>query len=181
MIWIDLIILLACIVWGARLGGIGLGTVAALGMGIFVFGFGRAPGKFPGEVLLIVLCVVTAAAALQAAGGLDALVSLAETVLRRHPRQITLLAPLISYVFTFVSGTGHVSYSLLPIIAEVSRKVKERPERPLSISVIASQAAVTASPMSAATAGLVALLSKSGHFWLTDILMVCNSSELHGS
>lgn len=180
MIWFDLIVVLACIVWGARLGGIGLGTVAALGMCFFVFGLGRAPGNFPGEVLLIVLCVVTAAAALQAAGGLDLMVSVAEKVLRRHPRQITLLAPLISYIFTFVSGTGHVSYSLLPIIAEVSRKVKERPERPLSISVIASQVAVTASPMSAATAGMVALFSKNGSFGLTDILLVCIPSTLIG-
>ena len=129
MIWVDLAILLACILIGARLGGIGLGAVAALGMSVIVFGFGRTPGSFPGEVLVIVLCVVTAAAALQAAGGLDLMVSLAEKLLRRHPRRITILAPLISYVFTFVCGTGHVSYSLLPIIAEVSRKVKERPER----------------------------------------------------
>jgi anaerobic C4-dicarboxylate transporter DcuA len=180
MIWADLIVVLVCIILGARLGGIGLGTVAALGLSLFVFGLGRAPGQFPGEVLLIVLCVVTLAAALQAAGGLDLMVSIAETALRRHPHQITLLAPLISYLFTFVSGTGHVSYSLLPIIAEVSRKVKERPERPLSISVIASQAAVTASPMSAATAGMVALLSKGGRFGLTDILVVCIPSTLAG-
>ena len=180
MIWVDLVLVLVCIVLGARLGGIGLGTVAALGLTLFVFGLGRAPGQFPGEVLLIVLCVVTLAAALQAAGGLDLMVSVAEKALRRHPRQITLLAPLISYLFTFVSGTGHVSYSLLPIIAEVSLKVKERPERPLSISVIASQAAVTASPMSAATAGMVALFSKTGRFGLTDILLVCIPSTLIG-
>lgn len=180
MIWFDLIVVLACIIWGARLGGIGLGTVAALGMSFLVFGLGRAPGSFPGEVLLIVLCVVTAAAALQGAGGLDLMVTVAEKVLRRHPRQITFLAPLISYLFTFVSGTGHVSYSLLPIIAEVSRKVKERPERPLSISVIASQAAVTASPMSAATAGMVALFSKIGTLGLTDVLMICIPSTLVG-
>ena len=180
MIWADLIVVLACILLGARLGGIGLGTVAALGLSIFVFGLGRAPGQFPGEVLLIVLCVVTVAAALQAAGGLDLMVSIAESLLRRHPRQITILAPLISYLFTFVSGTGHVSYSLLPIIADVSRKVKERPERPLSISVIASQSAVTASPMSAATAGMVALFSKTGGFGLTDVLLVCIPSTLIG-
>lgn len=180
MIWADLAILLACILIGARLGGIGLGTVAALGMSVIVFGFRRAPGSFPGEVLLIVLCVVTAAATLQAAGGLDLMVSLAERLLRRHPRRITILAPLISYVFTFVCGTGHVSYSLLPIIAEVSKKVKERPERPLSISVIASQFAVTASPLSAATAGMVALFSKSGSFGLKDVLIVCVPSTLIG-
>jgi anaerobic C4-dicarboxylate transporter DcuA len=180
MIWLDLIIVLACIVWGGRLGGMGLGAVAALGMMLFVFLFGRAPGGFPGEVLLIVLCVVTAAGALQAAGGLDLMVSMAEKVLRRHPRQITFLAPFVTYVFTFVSGTGHVAYSLLPIIAEVSRKVKERPERPLSISVISSQAAVTASPMSAATAGMVALLSKNGTLGLTDVLLICVPSTLVG-
>src|SRR4051812_31076689 len=180
MIWLDLIIVLVCILWGSRLGGIGLGTVAALGMALFVFGFGRAPGTFPGEVLLIVLCVVTAAAALQAAGGLELMVSVAEKILRRHPKQITFVAPFVSYLFTFVSGTGHVAYSLLPIIAEVSRKVKERPERPLSISVIASQVAVTASPMSAATAGLVALLAKNGGPGLTEVLIVCIPSTLIG-
>jgi len=180
MIWVDLLILLACILLGSRLGGIGLGTVAALGMSLIVFGFHRAPGSFPGEVLLIVLCVVTAAAALQATGGLDLMVFVAEKVLRRHPHRITFLAPLISYLFTFVSGTGHVAYSLLPIIAEVSHKVKERPERPLSISVIASQAAVTASPLSAATAGMVALFSTSGSFGLKDILLVCVPSTLIG-
>ena len=180
MIWVDLVILLVCILLGSRLGGIGLGTVAALGMSLIVLGFGRAPGSFPGEVLLIVLCVVTAAATLQAAGGLDLMVSVAGKVLRRHPQRITILAPLVSYLFTFVSGTGHVAYSLLPIIAEVSLKVKERPERPLSISVIASQAAVTASPLSAATAGMVALFSGAGSFGLKDVLMVCVPSTLIG-
>src|SRR5512139_1324827 len=100
MIWFDLLVVLACIVWGARLGGIGLGTVAALGMSLLVFGFGRAPGNFPGEVLLIVLCVVTAAAALQAAGGFDLMVFVGEKVLRQLLRQISLLAPFISYLFT---------------------------------------------------------------------------------
>src|SRR5215469_6976579 len=180
MIWLDFGTLLACILIGARLGGIALGAVAALGMSVIVFGFGRMPGSFPGEVLLIVLCVVTAAAALQAAGGLELMVSLAEKLLRRHPGRITILAPLISYLFTFVCGTGHVSYSLLPIIAEVSRKVHERPERPMSISVIASQFAVTASPLSAATAGMVALFSKSGNFGLKDILIVCVPATLIG-
>ena len=180
MLWLDFAILLTCILIGARLGGIGLGTVAAFGMSVIVFGFGRSPGSFPGEVLLIVLCVVTAAAALQAGGGLDLMVSVAEKLLRRHPARITILAPLISYVFTFVCGTGHVSYSLLPIIAEVSRKVNERPERPLSISVIASQFAVTSSPLSAATAGMVALFSKSGQFGLKDVLLVCVPSTLIG-
>jgi anaerobic C4-dicarboxylate transporter DcuA len=180
MIWLDLAILLTCILWGARLGGVGMGTMAALGMGLLVFGLGRTPGNFPGEVLLIVLCVVTAAATLQAAGGVTLMVGFAENVLRRNPQWIIFLAPFISYLFTFLCGSSHVVYSVLPIIAEVSRKVKERPERPLSISVIASQAAVTASPLSAATAGMVALLAKNGQLGLRDVLIICVPSTLAG-
>ena len=131
MIWSDLAIVLAAILFGARLGGIGLGTVGALGLSVLIFAFGRSPGNFPGEVLLIVLCVVTAAAALESAGGLALMVSVAERVLRRNPQWITFLAPLISYLLTVLCGTSHVIYSILPIIAEVSRKVKERPERPI--------------------------------------------------
>ncbi len=134
MIWADLVVVLVCILSGARLGGIGLGTVAALGLSFFVFGLGRAPGQFPGEVLLIVLCVVTLAASLQAAGGLDLMVSVAEKVLRRHPRQVTLAgsADLLCFQLRFRNG-AHI---ILPAAYHCRsfRKVKERPERPLSIS-----------------------------------------------
>jgi len=172
MLWLDLGILLASILIGARLGGIGLGTAAALGLSVLVFGLGRTPGNLPGEVLLIVLCVVTAAAALQAAGGLDLMVAYAEKVLQQNPQRITFVAPLISYVFTFLCGTSHVIYSILPIITEVSRKVNERPARPMSLAVIASQAAVTASPLSAATAGMVALFANSGTIGLMDVMII---------
>ncbi|MBK5612957.1 anaerobic C4-dicarboxylate transporter family protein, partial [Salmonella enterica] len=113
-------------------------------------------------VILIILSVVLAAASLQAAGGLDLLVKLAEKILRRHPRYITLLAPFICYIFTFMSGTGHVVYSLLPVISEVARDSGIRPERPLSISVIASQQAITASPISAAMAAMIGLMAPLG-------------------
>jgi len=141
--------------FGARIGGVFLGMVGGLGVGVLVFGFGLTPSSPPIDVILIILSVVLAASSLQASGGLDLLVRLAEKMLRRHPRYITLLAPFICYIFTFMSGTGHVVYSLLPVISEVARDSGIRPERPLSISVIASQQAITASPISAAMAAMI--------------------------
>jgi anaerobic C4-dicarboxylate transporter DcuA len=108
----------------------------------------------PRTVLGMILAVVTAASTMQAAGGLDYLVTLAERALRIWPAGITIVAPIVAYVFTFAAGTGHIVYALLPVIAEVSRKAGVRPERPLSIATIASQQAITASPISAATVAL---------------------------
>jgi len=109
--------------------------------------------------MLMIVAVIAAAGCMQAAGGLDLMVSLAEKFLRRHPQRITLFAPVVTYLFTFVAGTGHVAYSVLPVIAEVARETKIRPERPLSIAVIASQQAITASPISAATVALLSMLA----------------------
>jgi anaerobic C4-dicarboxylate transporter DcuA len=179
MIWLEFAVVLAAIFWGARVGGAGLGTVAGIGLAVLVFVFGLPPSSPPGEVLAIILAVVTAAATMQAAGGMDLLVSLAERTLKARPNWITFAGPLVSYAFTFCAGTGHVAYSVLPVIAEVSRKAGIRPERPMSISVIASQAAITASPLSAATAAMVALLSPQG-IELGDILLICVPSTLLG-
>ncbi|MBX3464154.1 MAG: anaerobic C4-dicarboxylate transporter [Planctomycetes bacterium] len=179
MIWAQFAVVLAVIFLGARIGGVGLGTMAGIGLAVLVFGFGLPPAGPPGEVLAIILAVVIAAATMQAAGGMDLLVTVAERLLRARPRQITFVGPLVSYAFTFCAGTGHVAYSILPVIAEVSRKAGIRPERPLSISVIASQAAITASPLSAATAAMVALLSAYG-IELGTILLVCVPSTLLG-
>lgn len=173
MIWAEFIVVLAAIVVGARVGGAGLGTVAAIGLAILVFGFGLPPSSPPATVLAIIVTVVTAAATMQAAGGLDLLVVLAERALRARPQYITFVAPAVAYAFTFVSGTGHVAYAILPVIAEVARKAGIRPERPMSISVIASQQAITASPLAAATAALLALLDADGKVGLTQILMIC--------
>jgi anaerobic C4-dicarboxylate transporter DcuA len=158
MIWIELCILLACILVGAQLGGIALGTVAGLGLAIFVFFFGMPPGGPPGSVLGMIIAVITALAAMQAAGGLDYLVAVAERVMRRHAQYITIVAPLVTYLLVFASGTTHVIYALLPVIAEVSRKAGIRPERPMSISVIAGFQGVIASPISAATVAMIGLL-----------------------
>jgi len=180
MVWIELCVLLACILVGARLGGIGLGTVAGLGLVALVFVFGLPPGMPPRTVLGMIIAVVTAAATMQAAGGLNYLATLADRALRVWPGGITIIAPIVTYVVTFAAGTVHIVYALLPVIAEVSRKAGIRPERPLSIATIASQQAITASPISAATVALLALLTPQG-VHLQQILMICIPSTLLGS
>jgi len=162
MIWIELIILLSCIVIGARLGGIALGTVAGIGLLVFVFFFGLPPGGPPGSVLGMIIAVITALATMQAAGGLDYLVSVAERIMRKRPQYITFVAPIVTYLLVFASGTAHVIYALLPVIAEVARNGKVRPERPLSISVIAGFQGVIASPISAATVAMLGFLLVQG-------------------
>lgn len=180
MVWAEFVVVLTAIVIGARLGGAGLGTAAAIGLAILVFGFGLPPSSPPVTVLAIIIAVVTAAASMQAAGGLDLLVVLAERALRAKPKYITFIAPAVAYLFTFCSGTGHVAYAILPVIAEVARKAGIRPERPMSISVIASQQAITASPLAAATAALLGLLDKDGTVGLSQILMICIPSTFFG-
>ena len=157
-----MIILLACIVIGARIGGIALGTVGGIGLLVFVFVFGLPPGGPPQSVLGMIIAVITALATMQAAGGLDYLVSVAEKIMRKRPQYITFVAPIVTYVLVLASGTAHVIYALLPVIAEVSRNGKIRPERPLSISVIAGFQGVIASPISAATVAMLGFLLTQG-------------------
>ena len=159
---IELLIFFACIFIGARLGGIALGTVAGIGLAIFVFVFALPPGGPPPGVLGMIIAVITALAAMQAAGGLDYLVSLAERIMRRHPQYIVFIAPVATYLLVLGSGTTHVIYALLPVIAEVARKGGVRPERPLSISVIAGFHGNIASPISAATVAMLGLMTAQG-------------------
>lgn len=170
---------LTAIIVGARLGGIGLGVMGGIGLGILTFVFGLQPTAPPIDVMLMIVAVITAAACMQAAGGLDLMVKAAEHLLRKRPAQITFLSPLVTYFFSFVAGTGHVAYSVLPVIAEVARETKIRPERPLGIAVIASQQAITASPISAATVALLGLLT-GFNISLLDILMVTIPATLFG-
>ncbi len=179
MIFIQLAILLICIFIGARMSGIGLGVMGMIGLLILLFVFGVQPSDPPLEVMLIIMSVVTAAAALQAAGGMDYLVSVAAKILRSRPGQITILGPLVTYCFTLFAGTAHISYSILPIIAEVAIKARIRPERALSMSVTAAHMGITASPVSAASAALLTVLTASG-IRLADILMVCIPATLIG-
>jgi anaerobic C4-dicarboxylate transporter DcuA len=179
MVILQLIILLICIFIGARMSGIGLGVMGMIGLLVLLFVFHMQPSDPPLEVMLIILSVVTAAAALQAAGGMDYLVGLAGKLLRSRPGQITILGPLVTYFFTLFAGTAHISYSIMPIIAEVAIKKRIRPERALSMSVTAAHMAITASPVSAATAALLTVLAPSGTK-LADILLICIPSTIIG-
>lgn len=162
---------------GARMGGVGLGLWGAVGLLVLVVGFDVAPANIPGEVILIVLTVIVAASAMEVAGGIDFLVRVAERIIRRNPKQITIIAPLVTYGFTFAAGTGHIVYPLLPVIYEVAHENGIRPERPMAIAVIASQQAITASPVSAATAAMIGLLAPH-HIGLVQILLICVPSTL---
>jgi anaerobic C4-dicarboxylate transporter DcuA len=176
---LELVVLLAAIALGARTGGVGMGLWGGVGLAVLVFGFNEKPGAIPGEVLLIILTVIMAASAMEAAGGIDYLVRIAAGIIRKSPRYVTIIAPLVAYLFTFLSGTGHVFYPLLPVIYEVAMKGRVRPERPIAVATIASQQAVTASPVSAATAALIAILGTHG-FGLAQILAICVPATLLG-
>ena len=176
---LQLLVVLLCIIVGARLGGMGLGVMGGLGVALLTFVFGLQPTSPPVDVMLMIAAVISAAASMQAAGGLDYMVKVAERLLRKHPQYITILAPLVTYTFTFLAGTGHVAYSVLPVIAEVARETKIRPERPLGIAVIASQQAITASPISAATVALLGLLA-GFDITLFDILKISVPATLAG-
>lgn len=177
--WLQLIVVLVAIIIGARLGGIGLGVMGGLGLALLCFVFGLRPTAPPIDVMLMIVAVISAASCMQAAGGLDYMVKLAERMLRKHPSRVTLLSPLVTYLFTFVAGTGHIAYSVLPVIAEVARETKIRPERPLGIAVIASQQAITASPISAATVALLGMLA-GFDISLFDILKISVPATLIG-
>ncbi|HBX19502.1 MAG TPA: C4-dicarboxylate ABC transporter, partial [Porphyromonadaceae bacterium] len=176
---LQLLIVLIAIIIGARLGGIGLGVMGGIGLAILTFVFGLQPTSPPIDVMLMIAAVISAASCMQATGGLDYMVDLAEKLLRKNPSKVTWISPMVTYLFTFVAGTGHVAYSVLPVIAEVATETKVRPERPLGVSVIASQQAITASPISAATVALLALLAPFD-VTLLDILKISIPSTLIG-
>ncbi|MBE2894999.1 anaerobic C4-dicarboxylate transporter family protein [Spirabiliibacterium falconis] len=171
MFLIQFAIVLLCILIGARIGGIGLGVMGGMGLAVLAFVFDLKPGSPPIDVMFMIMAVVSAAAAMQAAGGLNYMIKIATKILHKNPKHITFVAPIVTYVFTFLAGTGHVAYSVLPVIAEVSRHNGIRPERPLSMAVIASQFAIVASPIAAAVVTIVKLLEPQG-IKLTDVLMV---------
>jgi anaerobic C4-dicarboxylate transporter DcuA len=171
MIWIQFAILLGAILIGSRMKGIGLGVMGMVGLLLLMVLFRMRPAEPPLDVMLIIFAIVTTSATLQASGGLDYLVGVAERLIRRHPAQITFLGPFAAYFLCLFAGTSHVVYSLLPIISEVAAKKRIRPERPLSMSVIASHVALSGSPMSAATAAFAALMLYPGA--TRDIMLVC--------
>ena len=177
MFYVQFAIVLLCILLGARVGGIGLGVFGGLGLAILTFGFGLQPTSPPIDVMLMIMAVVSAAAAMEASGGLDLMIRVATRILRKNPKYITFMAPAVTYVFTIF--TGHVAYSVLPVIAEVSRRSGVRPERPLSMAVIASQFSIVASPIAAAVTSAVSYLTPY-HISMPQILMVTIPSTTLG-
>lgn len=179
--WIQFALVLTAILIGIRRGGVALGLIGGLGVAVLTFGFRVAPSEPPITVMLIILAVVTASATLQVAGGLDYLVQQAERLMRAHPQQITMLAPLSTFLLTVCVGTGHAVYSLLPVIADVALKTRIRPERPMAISSVASQMGITASPVAAAVTTFLAMTAKTNEpVTLAQILMVTVPAGLVG-
>ncbi|ATZ10370.1 anaerobic C4-dicarboxylate transporter [Erwinia amylovora] len=162
----ELLVVFAAIYLGSRLGGIGIGFAGGLGVLVLTLGFQILPGAIPFDVIEIIMAVIAAIAAMQVAGGMDYLVNLAERLLRKHPRYITLLAPLVTYLMSLLAGTGHTAFSTLPVIAEVAKEQGVRPSRPLSIAVVSSQIAITASPISAAVVFMAGILEPKGISYL---------------
>ncbi len=158
---LQLVIVLACLLYGARKGGIALGLLGGIGMVVMVYIFRLNPGRPPVDVMLTIIAVVAASATLQASGGLDVLLQIAERILRRNPRIISILAPFTTCGLTMLCGTGHVVYTMLPIVYDVAIKNNVRPERPMAASSIAAQMGIIASPVSVAVVSLVAFLANS--------------------
>ena len=174
MIAVELFVVLLFIFLGARIGGIGIGFAGGAGVIALslILGVPTSQSFIPIDVILIIMSVITAIAAMQVAGGMDWLVQIAENFLRKHPERITFYAPIVTFLMTLMAGTGHTAFSTLPVIAEVAKGQGVRPSRPLSIAVVASQIAITASPISAAVVAFAAMLAPFGVDYLT-LLMVC--------
>ena len=159
---IQLLIVLAALYVGSRYGSLALGAISGIGLAILVFGFGMTPGTPPTDVIYIIIAAVTCAAVLQAAGGMDWLIQIAERALRKHPDHITFYAPICTFLLTVLVGTGHVVYTLMPLIADIALKKGIRPERPCAVASIASQVGITCSPIAAAVVSFVAISNANG-------------------
>ncbi|MGL4724872.1 MAG: anaerobic C4-dicarboxylate transporter [Scandinavium sp.] len=184
MITLEFVVIILCLLAGTRFGGMGLGLISGIGLFILCFVFGLEPGKPPVDVMLTILAVIGCAATLQTAGGLNVMMQCAEKLLRKHPQHITLLAPFTTWTLTFLCGTGHVVYTMFPIIADIALKKGIRPERPMAVASIASQMAITASPVSVAVVSLVSILGAQhgiGHGWsILEILAISVPASLFG-
>ncbi|EPJ0729760.1 MULTISPECIES: anaerobic C4-dicarboxylate transporter [Morganella] len=181
---IQLVVVLICLFYGARKGGIALGLLGGIGLVLLVFVFHLKPGKPPVDVMLVIIAVVAASATLQASGGLDVMLQIAERLLRRNPKYVSIVAPFVTCLLTILCGTGHVVYTILPIIYDVAIKNNIRPERPMAASTIGSQMGIIASPVSVAVVSLVAMLGdvtiNGKHLSFVDLLAITIPSTLIG-
>ena len=170
---IQLCIVLAALWLGSRYGSLALGAISGIGLAILVFGFGMKPGTPPTDVIYIIIAAVTCAGIMQASGGMNWLIQLAEKLLRKHPDRITFLAPLCTFFLTVLVGTGHVVYTLMPIICDIAIKKGIRPERPCGIASIASQIGITCSPIAAAVVAFITISGSNGYsITIPQVLMV---------
>ena len=159
---IELLVVLLALYVGSRYGSLALGAISGIGLALLVFGFGMKPGSPPTDVIYIIIAAVTCAGIMQASGGMDWLIQIAEKTLRKHPDRITFLAPLSTFILTVLVGTGHVVYTLMPIICDISLKQGIRPERPCGVASIASQVGITCSPIAAAVVAFVTISNANG-------------------
>ena len=170
---IQLLIVLAALYVGSRYGSLALGAISGIGLAILVFGFGLKPGTPPTDVIYIIIAAVTCAGTLQASGGMDWMIQVAEKMLRKHPRQITFLAPVTTFFLTVLVGTGHVVYTIMPIICDIALKKGIRPERPCGVASVASQVGITCSPIAAAVVAFVTISNANGYMvTIPHVLMV---------
>lgn len=170
---LQLMVVLLALYVGSRYGSLALGAISGIGLAILVFGFGLKPGTPPTDVIYIIIAAVTCAGIMQASGGMDWLIQLAEKLLRRHPNFITFLAPLCTFFLTVLVGTGHVVYTLMPIIVDIAIKKGIRPERPCGVASIASQVGITCSPIAAAVVAFVSISNANGfEITIPQVLMV---------
>ena len=170
---IELLIVLAALYVGSRYGSLALGAISGIGLAILVFGFGLKPGTPPTDVIYIIIAAVTCAGTLQASGGMDWMIQVAEKMLRKHPEHITFLGPLTTFFLTVLVGTGHVVYTIMPIICDIALKKNIRPERPCGVSSIASQVGITCSPIAAAVVAFVTISNANGFMVsIPQVLMV---------
>ena len=170
---IELLIVLAALYVGSRYGSLALGAISGIGLAILVFGFGLKPGTPPTDVIYIIIAAVTCAGTLQASGGMDWMIQVAEKMLRKHPDHITFLGPLTTFFLTVLVGTGHVVYTIMPIICDIALKKNIRPERPCGVSSIASQVGITCSPIAAAVVAFVTISNANGYMVsIPQVLMV---------
>ena len=170
---VQLLIVLLALWVGSRYGSLALGAISGIGLALLVFGFGLKPGSPPTDVIYIIIAAVTCAGVLQASGGMDWMIQIAEKMLRKHPDRITFLAPLTTFFLTVLVGTGHVVYTLMPIICDIALKKGIRPERPCGVASIASQVGITCSPIAAAVVAFSAISASNGfHVNNLQIIMV---------
>lgn len=160
---VELLIVLAALYVGSRYGSLALGAISGIGLAILVFGFGLKPGTPPTDVIYIIIAAVTCAGTLQASGGMDWMIQIAEKMLRKHPDHITFLAPLVTFFLTVLVGTGHVVYTIMPIICDIALKKNIRPERPCGVASVASQVGITCSPIAAAVVAFVTISNANGY------------------